>query len=381
MGGIEILRDDGTLWSHSWSIQGNGLGQPVLADVDGDGYPDILAVESHITRLNGDGGYHSIYLVAFRRDGAELGRWPLPGIGGAQASCGLPLVGDFDGDGRTEMVATYPLIDGGGFSGLLEDGALTVLSIGAPFSAESSPWSCNNLDPQNTRTLREPFVAPAITTQPRWPVPAEVRFSVETEGYPAPTHQWQISGAGGEGWTDIADGGCYDGARRRTLALVGEVPAALKGRGFRCVVANRLGFVVSEVAVLEGGTPLETWRTRYFGTNQPIGSAADANDPDCDGRANIMKYALGSVPTTADKGSGAAAGSVTDGAGTHLTLTFNRIEDPSLTYAVEASDDLAGWSQIWTCTAAQNVAGLVVVTDAETVENHPRRFLRLRVTN
>ncbi len=131
--------------------------------------------------------------------------------------------------------------------------------------------------------------------------------------------------------------------------------------------------------VLESA-PLEAWRQQHFGTTAAAGAAADAADPDLDGRSNLLEYALGSVPTAADTGSPAAAGSVTDGTGTHLTLTFSRIADPSLVYTVEASDDLVGWTLIWTSTGAQNVAGAVVVADsAVSQQTQARRFLRLRV--
>ncbi|HNO62156.1 MAG TPA: hypothetical protein PKH44_16115, partial [Plasticicumulans sp.] len=82
---------------------------------------------------------------------------------------------------------------------------------------------------------------------------------------------------------------------------------------------------------------LPEWRQQQFGTTANTGVAADDADPDLDGRCNLLEYALGSVPTTSDSGRPADVGSVIDGAGTHLTLTFNRIADPTLTYTVEAS--------------------------------------------
>lgn len=131
--------------------------------------------------------------------------------------------------------------------------------------------------------------------------------------------------------------------------------------------------------VLESA-PLEAWRQQHFGTTAGAGAAADPADPDLDGRCNLLEYALGTVPTTANDGDPVLAGQVTDGTGTHLTLTFDRIADPALTYTVEASDDLVVWAPIWTSTGAQNVAGAVVATDSEVLANHPRRFLRLRVS-
>lgn len=146
-------------------------------------------------------------------------------------------------------------------------------------------------------------------------------------------------------------------------------------------VTNAQGYVFSRPATLTESTLLGAWRRVHFGTTFDAGPAANDADPDSDGRCNLLEYALGSVPTTADAGSDTAAGSVTDGAGTHLTLTFHRIADPALVYSVETSADLSTWQVIWSSTGAENVEGSVVVTDSETVENHPRRFLRLRVTN
>jgi hypothetical protein len=101
-------------------------------------------------------------------------------------------------------------------------------------------------------------------------------------------------------------------------------------------------------------------------------------DPDTDGRANLIEYALATNPATPDAGPvlGLSAAPV------RLQLTFNRIAAPALTYAVESSDDLATWSPtpVWTSTGAQNVAGPVTVTDLADLGTTPRRFLRLRVS-
>ncbi len=132
--------------------------------------------------------------------------------------------------------------------------------------------------------------------------------------------------------------------------------------------------------VLEAA-PLVVWRQQHFGTTADAGAAANDADPDLDGRSNLLEYALGSLPNAADPSAPMVEGSAIDGAGTHATLTFNRIADPALVYTVEASDDLITWAPIWTSTGAQNVAGSVVATDSEVRENHERRFLRLRVSH
>ncbi len=250
---VQILRDDGTQWGPRWAPQGTGLGQPVLADLDGDGYPEILASHLRSVWLNGGGEYSSVSLVAYRRDGVELGRWPLPGIGGAQASLGLPLVGDFDSDGNADIMATYPLIDGGGFSGWIKDGALTVFSTGTPFSAVGSPWRCGGCDPQNSRTLNQIEAAPTIGAQPadqRVVVGTSASFTVVVGGYPVPACRWQASTDDGGSWSDLANNRVFSGAGAATL-WIDRVTPSMTGCRYRCVATNGVGAgATSEAATL-----------------------------------------------------------------------------------------------------------------------------------
>lgn len=125
-------------------------------------------------------------------------------------------------------------------------------------------------------------------------------------------------------------------------------------------------------------TGIEIWRSSYFGTISNSGTAANSADADNDGRSNLLEYAVGSSPVTAD--SGPVANNGNDGA--HLTLSFTRIPDATLTYVVEATNDLASgpWTTIWTSTGASNVSGSVTVTDTALMSASPSRFLRLRVT-
>ena len=125
-------------------------------------------------------------------------------------------------------------------------------------------------------------------------------------------------------------------------------------------------------------TALESWREANFGTTGNTGDAADAADPDGDGRSNLLEYATGTDPLAADTGALLAVG--TSGDGQHLTVTFNRIADETLTYSVEGVSDLATgtWTSVWSSTGAQNTAGPVTVTDTGALS--PRRFLRLHVS-
>jgi fibronectin type 3 domain-containing protein len=127
-------------------------------------------------------------------------------------------------------------------------------------------------------------------------------------------------------------------------------------------------------------TPLQSLRQQYFGTSDNTGTAADTFDADSDGLQNLIEYALGTIPNSAASAAPPTLGT----AANHLTLSFQRIANPTLIYQVEASPDLsaASWSSIWQSTGAQNTPGPVTVTDSAhdiTSSTPPRRFLRLRV--
>jgi len=132
------------------------------------------------------------------------------------------------------------------------------------------------------------------------------------------------------------------------------------------------------------GQPLnaiQTWRKAHFGQVDSSGNAADSADPDNDGRSNLLEYATGSDPNQPDVGDSAVLGRTPDGL--HLTLTFNSIADPTLTYTVEAADapTQSTWSTIWTSTGASNTNGSVTVTDPELISNHSLRVLHLKVSS
>ncbi|MBC8010709.1 MAG: hypothetical protein H7067_11515 [Burkholderiales bacterium] len=124
---------------------------------------------------------------------------------------------------------------------------------------------------------------------------------------------------------------------------------------------------------------VESWRQLKFGpTATNTGDAADSADPDFDGRSNLIEYATGTEPLTADTGPAA----ILDQAAGKLTLTFTRIADPALTYTVRGSSDLtAVWSEtpVLTSTGAGNTAGSVTAEDSVAITAQPRRFLRLEV--
>jgi autotransporter-associated beta strand protein len=132
------------------------------------------------------------------------------------------------------------------------------------------------------------------------------------------------------------------------------------------------------VTLVQSGVPaIAAWRLQYFDSAEPIGIAADDADPDGDGVPNLLEYALGGNPLSADPS--VLPQPVTSG--NRLALVVSRVPDPLLLYIVEAAGDLAAanWTPIWSSSGEENGGGAVTVVDAITLDEAPRRFLRLRV--
>ncbi|MDF7808803.1 hypothetical protein P4E94_15245 [Pontiellaceae bacterium B12219] len=125
---------------------------------------------------------------------------------------------------------------------------------------------------------------------------------------------------------------------------------------------------------------LEQWRFDRFGTYSNTGDAADAADPDGDGFSNLIEYGAGLDPN----GFNSNALPILGISGSRMTVTFDRIADPTLTYWVEAtSSSLVSndWNTIWLSTGTSNTTGAVTVEDTELISNHWKRFLRLKLSN
>src|SRR5207253_402857 len=108
----------------------------------------------------------------------------------------------------------------------------------------------------------------------------------------------------------------------------------------------------------------------------PSASGPNA-DPDGDGLVNLIEYALGFAPKSANSNSLPAVSVV----GSDWTYTYTRPSDrPDVTYTVEASTDLSSWS------AAGVAHELVVSGSVETwrarfpVASAPNCYFRLKVT-
>jgi len=157
---------------------------------------------------------------------------------------------------------------------------------------------------------------------------------------------------------------------------------------------NRLAFV--EISAIEP-TTIAQWRALHFGTTENTGAAANTADQDQDALANLLEYAFGLVPTTADR-NGLPVGSLVAVAGGNrpaFTFVRNRYAG-DLTYTVEASDrlDPLAWTTVATMTSGGTWSGSgtveetaisdsrmrVTVHDAQALVAGQQRFLRLLVS-
>ena len=120
----------GLIWSRP--MIGVSLVQPTIGDVDGDAYPDVLT-----TTLDG-------YVYAFNRTGGLVKGFPklINGI----CNSGVAL-GDIDGDGKTEVVASTPVL-------MLKDGEIYVWDTKRRYNELTMDWPMFQGGPGHTGLYR-----------------------------------------------------------------------------------------------------------------------------------------------------------------------------------------------------------------------------------
>jgi hypothetical protein len=133
--------------------------------------------------------------------------------------------------------------------------------------------------------------------------------------------------------------------------------------------------------------PYDAWRFARFSAGQlaDAGSSGESADPDGDGLPNLLEYALGGEPLTADSAARLPTAG-TDGA--FPTLAYLHASSrPDLAYEVEWTSDLAaspwpGGAAVVTEISRVPASGgeLVTVRANTDLATTPRQFLRLRVT-
>lgn len=167
-------------------------------------------------------------------------------------------------------------------------------------------------------------------------------------------------------WTQV--GSTVTNTLSGTNVRVGLAVGPRSGTNPATVVFDNISFL----------TPRQSWRDDQFGSADNTGDGADNADPDGDGLANIHEYATGTDPWSPQSSSRGLIGQ----AGNFLTLTFDRIADPTLTYLVRGADSLGGpWQTVWSSTGSNNLPGPVTAPDNIDLSAGPvaARFLRLGI--
>ncbi|MCX6873709.1 MAG: choice-of-anchor D domain-containing protein, partial [Verrucomicrobia bacterium] len=126
--------------------------------------------------------------------------------------------------------------------------------------------------------------------------------------------------------------------------------------------------------------PLTAWRLDRFGTSSNSGAAADAADPDGDGRSNLLEFALNGNPHVSDPVPQPVPGRT----GNLMRLTYTRRSDAldeGLSFAVEWSIDLKSdsWSTLGVSETILSDDGTTQDVEATVAIAGQRMFLRLRV--
>jgi hypothetical protein len=145
--GLYVFNSDGTLFPGPWpSPLSNGVTylRPLLADIDGDGRPEIVVPVDTFSS-------NSLELAALRRDGSVLKTWTLNTNNFFSTFDIAATIGDFNQDGSTDIAATYRLQPPPG--DVVFKGLVTILDTHSPFVAANNDWPMVLQNPRNNPVL------------------------------------------------------------------------------------------------------------------------------------------------------------------------------------------------------------------------------------
>jgi hypothetical protein len=153
---VQMFRYDGSVVT-GWPKTLNGLvfrdfNAPVIGDVDGDEYPDVL-----MGFENTADGFEQFY--AWKRDGTVLAGWPklLRYIDGYGIT-GSPALGDFDDDDSLDCALSSNAY-------WMTNTDIYVWDLGVPLSAETMEWPMFRHDPQMTACYKS--APPGVEDSPK----------------------------------------------------------------------------------------------------------------------------------------------------------------------------------------------------------------------
>ncbi len=147
---IYVFRENGSIFSENWPMRlGSSVNNPVVADLNKDGFKEIIVGETDIYAISyfPNGRMHVLSL-----NGTELNGWPVLLNGSLTSEMGSS-VGDIDGDGELEIVSPT----GGSFSD--QYGTITLYNKVYAFHSNGSlvrGWPVETIKP------RYPYDAPPV---------------------------------------------------------------------------------------------------------------------------------------------------------------------------------------------------------------------------
>lgn len=171
---LRVLRADGTPVSMAWPVELKSqeidqFGENAcIADVDGDGAQEIILM--HLTRPHVPSlqkppywlDRHRTSIEAYNLRGEKVRSWPLQGrTGEFPLDVGPFTLGDFDGDGLTELAVSQMLAPTMG--GWVRNSVATLLRTGAPWRPNTHDWPGVAGDPTNRSLVRRDPTPPVVS--------------------------------------------------------------------------------------------------------------------------------------------------------------------------------------------------------------------------
>jgi hypothetical protein len=142
---LTVLRGNGSVFSSSWPLSGV-FGAAVIADINNDGFPEIVVGSTSAT--------YDTRLTAYRRDRSVLKQWFLFGTMGRYPGAAVPTVGEFTRDGKSDVMVNIPLIEVlGPDSTIVSGSSLAYLTSGTTYNPVASDWPVNLHDAQDSNVL------------------------------------------------------------------------------------------------------------------------------------------------------------------------------------------------------------------------------------
>jgi hypothetical protein len=205
----------------------------------------------------------------------------------------------------------------------------------------------------------------------------------------AVTVYYQLSGTASNGVDYVSLPGTVDVAAGATNVVIAVTPLAdALAEGLETAILTlqpAAGYGIGaagDALVHLLDLPVDDWRFGQFSAAELLEPtvSGDGADPEADGLANLLEYALGLDPHVADAAGQPAAG-LTNG---FLTLTFTRVKSAvDVALEVEVTGQMgAGWTNSTTVveTVDHGATETITTRDEVPMSAAPSRFIRLKAT-